>query len=101
VMADNGPELGKEAANRKTKECLPAKTFLEVLDGRSTWSGREEIERHVAGCWHCIDHFCRLAEVVELLRGVEPLSELEAAPFRAAMGIRTGGKTGWKRWLRA
>ena len=100
ILADNGPGLGRAAAAGKTDECLPAKAFLDVLDGRSTWLGRAQMERHVAGCWHCIDHFCRLAEVVEFLRGLTPLPEPEAAPLRAALGIASPAKSGWKRWLR-
>jgi hypothetical protein len=101
VLADNGADLGKAAAAGKTKECLPPKTFLDVLDGRSTWAGREEMERHISGCWHCIDHFCRLAEVVELMRGGNPLPEKEAAAFRAGLGLPGPAKSGWKRWLGA
>jgi hypothetical protein len=97
LLADNGRALGFEAAQAVTKDCLPAKTFLDVLDGRSTWSGREEIERHVGQCWHCVDHFCRMAEVVEVLRGLEPLSESEAAPLKGKLGIETPKRSFWKR----
>jgi hypothetical protein len=97
LLAANGRALGLEAVQVKTKECLPVKTFLDVLDGRSTWRGREEIEQHIGNCWHCIDHFCRMAEVIEILRGVEPLSEAEAAPIRKKLGIETPKRSFWKR----
>lgn len=96
LLAQNGRELGAEAARAATKDCLPSKTFLEVLDGRSTWYGREEIERHVSRCWHCIDHFCRMAEVVEVLRGVKPLSDTEAEPLKKKLGIVTAKRAFWK-----
>jgi hypothetical protein len=67
-MADNGMALGRAAAAASGKECLPARAFFDVLDGRATWHGREAVERHVADCWHCIDHYCRLIESIELLR---------------------------------
>jgi hypothetical protein len=98
VLTENGGALGRAAGAEPTAECLPPKPFLDILDGRTTWSGREELERHVTGCWHCVDHFCRLVEVIDLLRGVEPLSDAEAEPFRKLLGLPQE-KTGFfKRW---
>lgn len=99
LLLDNGLLLGRLAAEAHTDQCPPAKAFLEVLDGRTTWRGREEIERHVRTCWHCIDHFCRLAEVLELLRGLTPLADSEAEPLRAALGVSSPKKRGLRRWL--
>jgi hypothetical protein len=59
------------------------------------------LEGHVAACWHCIDHFCRLAEVLDLLRGLAPLPESEAEPLRATLGITIPKKGGLRRWLGA
>src|SRR6185295_16645511 len=86
LLADNGAPLGRAAAGAGGEECLSVKTFLDILDGRMTWRGREQLERHVNSCWHCIDHFCRMLEVVELCRGVQPLTEAEAEPYRALLG---------------
>jgi hypothetical protein len=99
VMAENGPALGRAAAAAKGSDCLPPKTFLDMLDGRTTWSGRDRLERHVTRCWHCIDHFCRLVEVVELLRDNHPLSDAEAAPFQKLLGVEAEKRPAWKRWL--
>ena len=86
LLTENGPALGREAAGGAVEDCLPTKAFLDVVDGRTTWRGREMMERHLRGCWHCVDHFCRMLEVVHLLRDIEPLSEGEAAPFRRSVG---------------
>jgi len=99
LLAENGPALGRAAAAAAGGECLAPKAFLDMLDGRTTWRGREELEHHVTRCWHCVDHFCRLAEVVELLRGIQPLSDLEAEPFRKLLGVPPAKRPGWKRWL--
>lgn len=98
LLAENGVELGRAAAQSGGKECLSPKTFLDILDGRMTWRGREELERHVTACWHCIDHFCRMTEVVELLRGIQPLSEAEAAPFRKLLAVPEPKRARW--WSR-
>ncbi len=99
LLADNGSPLGRAAAATGGKECLSPKTFLDILDGRMTWQGREQLERHVTGCWHCIDHLCRMVEIVELLRGIQPLTEPEAAPYHALLGIQPQKRSAWKRLL--
>jgi hypothetical protein len=71
MLADNGLALGRTVASRKQPECVPGKALLDIIDGRSTWSKREELERHIGACWHCVDHFSRLHEVCDLLRPVQ------------------------------
>jgi hypothetical protein len=97
LLPDNGPLLGQAASALSTKDCLPAKAFLDVIDGRTTWRGREEMERHVKGCWHCLDHNCRLLEVVDVLRASKPLPEAEAEGYRRLLGIETPKRSFWKR----
>jgi hypothetical protein len=99
LLAENGPALGRAALAAAGDECLPPKPFLDLLDGRTTWGGRGRMERHVTHCWHCIDHFCRLVEVMELLRGNQPLSTAEAAPFLKLLGVAAEKQPVWKRWL--
>lgn len=94
LLEANGAALGRAAAAAITKDCPPPKPFLDVLDGRATWSSRSVMEQHVTGCWHCIDHYCRLLEVAELVRGAKPLEDAEAGPFRRLLGIAPG-KKGW------
>ena len=97
LLADNGPRLGQAATALSTKDCLPAKAFFDVIDGRTTWRGREEMERHVKSCWHCLDHYCRLLEVVDLLRVSKPLPESEAETYKALLGIEAPRRSFWKR----
>jgi hypothetical protein len=97
LLVDNGRVLGREATAAAGKECLPVKIFLDILDGRTTWQGRESMEQHVLRCWHCIDHYSRMVEVLELIRGVQPLTEQEAAPYLQLLGIRAAKQSLWKR----
>ncbi len=101
LLSGNGALLGRAAAAASTAACPPSKTFLDVLDGRATWRGRDELEAHVRSCWHCIDHFCRMAEVIELLRGIESLPQPEHARLCQVLGIPTSRRSGWKRWFTA
>jgi hypothetical protein len=98
LLAENGPALGREAAAAVAQDCLPTKAFLDVVDGRTTWRDREMMDRHLRTCWHCVDHFCRILEVVHLLRGSQPLSEVESEPFLASLGVAPK-RTGWKRLI--
>lgn len=99
ILKENGPQLGRAAAQARGAECLSPKIFLDVLDGRASWRGREEMERHVNGCLHCVDHFCRIAEVVEVVRGVQPLTPEEAAPFGRLLGVEAERSKGWRRLI--
>jgi hypothetical protein len=101
MLADSGRTLGREAAAASGADCLAPKVFFDLLDGRTTWAGRDQMERHATRCWHCIDHFCRLVEVTELLRVNPPLSDAEAAPFRELLGVGEPARPAWKRWLGA
>ena len=97
ILPENGAALGDAAAALSSKDCLSPKAFLDVLDGRNTGRDREDMERHVLGCWHCVDHFCRMAEIIEVLRGIQPLTEAEAEPYRQMLGVHNGKPSGWKR----
>jgi len=97
LLAHNGLALGRAAAAAGGADCLPVSAFLDILDGRTTWMGREQMERHVTGCWHCIDHFCRMVEVVEILRRPAPLLESELQPLRRLLSLPEPKRSGWKR----
>jgi hypothetical protein len=101
ILRDNGRRLGRAAASAGGTECLPSKAFLDVLDGRTTWQAREQMERHAAGCLHCVDHFCRMAETIELLRGSRPLGAAEAAEHAKRLGVAAEEKKGWRRLMGA
>jgi hypothetical protein len=97
LLGDNGPLLGRAASALTTKDCLVPKAFFDVIDGRATWRGRDEMEHHVKGCWHCMDHYCRLLEVVDVLRGAKPLGEAEVEEYKRLLGIETPKRGFWKR----
>lgn len=97
LLAANGLALGRAASALSTNDCLPAKVFFDVIDGRATWRGREEMERHVRTCWHCLDHFCRLLEVVDMLRGAQPLDAAELEVYQRLLDIQPRKRRLWQR----
>jgi hypothetical protein len=97
ILADNGPLLGRTARAISTKDCLPSKVFFDIIDGRATWRDREEMERHVRTCWHCLDYHCRLLEVVHILRASQPLPDSDVARYQRLLGIAPPQRSFWKR----
>jgi hypothetical protein len=97
LLAENGAALGREALAAHAADCLPARSFLDVIEGRSVWRDRELMDQHLRKCWHCVDHFCRLVEVNEWLRGSQSLSPAEAEPFCRLLGVAAPKASGWKR----
>jgi len=96
ILADNGMLLGRMAAEAGGKDCYPAKAFVDILDGRTTWSVRERTDQHVTGCFHCVDHWCRMVETTELTRGVKPLGEAEVAELGKVIGVEGKKKRLWR-----
>ena len=97
ILAENGFPLQKTAGQMGSKDCLPPRVFLDVLDGRATWQGREEMERHAGDCWHCVDNFARMAEVIELLRGIRPIDDAETAAWLESIGVHDVRSGFWRR----
>ncbi|HZT30702.1 MAG TPA: zf-HC2 domain-containing protein [Bryobacteraceae bacterium] len=97
LLADNGAALGRAAAASRTAACCPAKTFFNAMDGRLTWRDRENMEAHAAACPHCVDHYCRLLEVADLLRTAQPLSPEAAQPYWRRLGLETPKVSVWKK----
>lgn len=87
LIAANGLALGLDAAAASTKDCLPAKAYLDTIDGRITWSRKQDYEFHVARCWHCVDHFSRIREADFALRVSKPLKDEESVPFFELLGV--------------
>lgn len=87
IVAENGLVLGRLAVAAKTDKCLAGKAFLETLDGRITWARKKDYETHMAQCWFCVDHFCRIREADFALRTLKPLAGEEEQRLRDVLGL--------------
>ncbi|MBI3694253.1 MAG: hypothetical protein HY238_05370 [Acidobacteria bacterium] len=96
MLAQNRHLLDQEARARRTKECPAPKVFLRALDGQITWRDREELDRHLAGCWHCVDQFCRFREILFLSRRTQPLPDPETEAYLKVLGIEARPPSRWK-----
>jgi hypothetical protein len=55
--------LLQEARAQKQESCTPQHQFLRIHDGQISWYEKEPVEKHVAGCRHCLEAWTALREV--------------------------------------
>lgn len=85
-------ELLQAAAATGSDQCLPWKTFNNLINGQTSWRERELAEAHIKDCLNCIDRFTSFAEMIRLRRDAQPATEAEIRPVLGALGIEAGSK---------
>jgi len=55
--------LLQEARAKKQEACPHVHQFLRIHDGQVSWYDKEPVEKHVAGCRHCLEAWTALREV--------------------------------------
>ncbi len=86
-------ELLEAAAATASDQCLPWKTFNNLINGQTTWRERELAEAHIKDCLNCIDRFTSFAEMIRLRRDTQAATEAEVRPILAALGIEGGSRS--------
>ena len=66
--------LLREIEQKRTEDCLPARTYERICGGQITWRDKEGAERHILSCYHCLDSFANFYELKHYFR-VLPLAE--------------------------
>ncbi|MBL8229857.1 MAG: hypothetical protein JNL98_15320 [Bryobacterales bacterium] len=94
LVGRNGLELGRLAVAAKGERCMDARMFLDAIDGRITWSRKHDLDFHVAACWHCVDHFCRIREADFAIRETKALTDDEAEPLREMLNVPRAPRKG-------
>jgi hypothetical protein len=87
LLRTHGWALGHAARGTKTEACFPHLAFLDVIDGRITWSRKKDIEFHLMKCWYCVDHFCRIREADYALHAVKPLPPEDVQRYRKLLKL--------------
>ena len=85
-------ELLAAAAATGSDQCLPWKTFNNLINGQTSWRERELAEAHIKDCLNCIDRFTSFAEMIRLRREAQPAPEADVRPVLAALGLEYGSK---------
>ena len=96
-LADNGLAFGRTAAGAGGQG-MPQRQSVPGRFGRPDELARARGDGAPRD-WllALLDHFCRMAEVIETLRGLEPMGKSEAAPLRKLLGVEDRRSPVWKR----
>ncbi len=86
--------LMEAAEHAKTDSCLPLKTFNNIVNGQISWRERDVAEKHVAGCFYCLDRFTTFQEMVRQLKDQQPASEAETEKLLSHLDLPAKRKTG-------
>jgi hypothetical protein len=84
-----------EAAEKtKTEQCLPLKTFNNIVNGQISWRERDVAEEHIRDCYYCIDRFTGFQEMVRLRKDATLLSEELVDSRLQQLGFEKAKKAG-------
>jgi hypothetical protein len=83
--------LLEAAARTHSDECLPWKTFNNLVNGQTSWRERELAEAHIKDCLSCLDRFTSFQEMVRLRKDAQPAAEAEVGSVLAALGLPEAG----------
>jgi len=85
-----------EAAEKaKSPECLPLKTFNNIVNGQVSWRERDVAEQHIRDCFYCVDRFTAFEKMVRLRKDAIPLPEPQVETMLAALGFGAARKQGF------
>lgn len=101
IVRDNAAILAREARAAVPGEPVPFRGYLDIIDGRMTWSNRMTVERSLSASWFEVDHFCRVREADAAMRDTKPLTDEQAAPYVERFGVRLPKPSLWKRVIAA
>jgi hypothetical protein len=84
-----------EAAEKmKSEDCLPLKTFNNIVNGQVTWRERDVAEEHIRDCFYCIDRFTSFQEMIRLRKDGKPAQETKIDPIVKGLGFEAEKKKG-------
>jgi hypothetical protein len=76
-----------EAEKTGGEDCLPLKTFNNLVNGQVSWRERELAEQHIRDCFHCLDRYTSFLEMIRLRKDVEPLSESQIQSILSQLNL--------------
>jgi hypothetical protein len=88
VLRASVVHLLEAAARTKSDQCLPWKTFNNLINGQTTWRERELAEAHIKDCLNCLDRFTSFQEMIRLRKEAKAAPEAEVSAVLAELGLR-------------
>lgn len=80
--------LMEAAEKTRSEDCLPLKTFNNLVNGQLTWRERELAEEHIRPCLYCLDRFTAFQEMIRYLRDLQPLPDPQVNAILASLDLR-------------
>jgi len=86
--------LMEAAEKTKSDDCLPLKTFNNIVNGQISWREREVAEQHIRDCFYCIDRFTAFQEMIRLRKDAQTMPEPQVEAMMAQLGFEGAKKKG-------
>ncbi|HWR13651.1 MAG TPA: hypothetical protein VN577_02395 [Terriglobales bacterium] len=84
-----------EAAEKtKADDCLPLKTFNNLVNGQISWRERDLAEQHIRDCFYCVDHFTGFQEMIRMRKDTTPLADDETEKVLEELKLAAAKKQG-------
>src|SRR4051794_35444530 len=84
--------LMEAAEKTKGENCLPLKTYNNLVNGQLSWRERDLAEEHIRDCFYCLDRFTGYQEMIRLRKDAVPLPDAEVEPVLGKLGFEKAGK---------
>ena len=94
ALVNSARALMEAAEKIKGDSCLPLKTFNNIVNGQISWRERDVAEKHVAGCFYCLDRFTTFQEIVKEMKDRQPASQSATEKILGQLGLPAKGKGG-------
>jgi hypothetical protein len=79
--------LMEAAEKTRSENCLPVKTFNNLVNGQISWRERELAEQHIRDCFHCLDRFASFQEMIRLRKDAVPLNDQRTETILAQLDL--------------
>lgn len=77
-----------EAAEKKASDnCLPLKTFNNLINGQLSWRERDLAEEHIKDCFYCLDRYTSFCEMIRMRKDAQPLAGARLERILERMGV--------------
>jgi hypothetical protein len=87
-------EVMRRAGAAKNEGCAPLRQLVRILDGQVSWYDKNQVERHMAGCLHCLECWTALREIHYWRREAKPCLPAELELLLSCLPLQSPGRAG-------
>jgi len=84
--------LLQAARAKKQETCPQVHQFLRIHDGQVSWYDKEPVEKHVAGCRHCLEAWTALREVAYWRKAAPAITAAQIEGYLSALPLPAAPK---------